>query len=162
MAPFTPCLWFDGNAEAAVAFYLELFDDARIVSLTRYPEATAALAGRPAGEVMTIVFELQGREFMALNAGPEFVFTPAISFMVDCATQAEIDRLWDAFCDGGEPMMCGWVTDRFGLTWQLVPRLLNEYMASGDGPRIERMTEAMLTMQKLDIEGLRAAYEGDG
>lgn len=161
MVPMTPCLWFDGNAEEAVEFYVEVFRDSRIVSVERYPEATAELAGHAPGEVMTINFELQGRPFMALNAGPEFKFTPAISFMASCADQAEIDRCWDALGDGGEPMACGWVTDRFGITWQVIPDAFSEMMESGDGPAIERMMTAMLHMVKLDVAVLRAAFEGD-
>ena len=117
---FTPCLWFDFNAEEAVAHYLSIFDSGRVVASSRYGEGGPG----PKGAVMTILFEIEGQTFLALNGGPQFPFTPAISLMVDCADQAEVDRLWERLCEGGKPGQCGWLTDRFGVSWQIVPGVI--------------------------------------
>lgn len=156
MQSIGPCLWFDGNAEAAVTFYLALFDNAKLLSTTRYPEG---LPGK-AGDVMTLEFELAGETFLALNAGPAFRFSPAISFAVQCDTQAEVDRLWSALSEGGNEMPCGWVTDRFGVTWQIVPRMLPAVFREPDGPAKQRVVAAMMQMRKLEIAPLQRAYDG--
>ena len=156
MQKITPFLWFNNNAEEAVNFYAGLFKDAVIETITRYGEAGPG----PAGSVMTIKFQLHGQEFLALNGGPHFSFTPAISFVISCETQEEIDRLWDAFTDGGETMNCGWVKDRFGLCWQVVPSIIGKLMSDKDPARVKRVMGAMMQMIKLDIAGLQRAYDG--
>jgi predicted 3-demethylubiquinone-9 3-methyltransferase (glyoxalase superfamily) len=157
MQKISPFLWFDDQAEEAVAFYMSLFDGSRITTTLRYPENSTI--GTP-GSVMSLAFELAGQEFMALNGGPEFRFTPAISMYVHCEDQAEIDRLWDALLDGGEPQQCGWITDRFGVTWQIVPDVLEELLTDEDQSKVQRVTEAFLKMEKFDIAELEAAYAG--
>jgi predicted 3-demethylubiquinone-9 3-methyltransferase (glyoxalase superfamily) len=157
MQKISPFLWFDSEAEAAVTFYLSLFDDSRITTTLRYPQSSTI--GEP-GSVMSLGFELNGQQFMALNGGPEFRFTPAISFYVHCEDQAEIDRLWDALLDGGEPQQCGWITDRFGVTWQIVPTILDTLLTDEDQEKVQRVTEAFLKMEKFDIPTLEAAYAG--
>jgi predicted 3-demethylubiquinone-9 3-methyltransferase (glyoxalase superfamily) len=157
MQKISPFLWFDNEAEEAVAFYMSLFDGSRITTTLRYPENSTI--GTP-GTVMSLGFELAGQEFMALNGGPEFRFTPAISFYVHCDDQAEIDRLWDALLDGGEPQQCGWITDRFGVTWQIVPNVLEKLLTDEDQTKVQRVTEAFLEMEKFDIAELEAAYAG--
>jgi predicted 3-demethylubiquinone-9 3-methyltransferase (glyoxalase superfamily) len=157
MQKISPFLWFDSEAEAAVTFYLSLFEDSRITTTLRYPQNSTI--GTP-GSVMSLGFELAGQEFMALNGGPEFRFNPAISFYVHCEDQAEIDRLWDALLDGGEPQQCGWITDRFGVTWQIVPTILDTYLTDEDQEKVQRVTEAFLKMEKFDIPTLEAAYAG--
>lgn len=154
-APY-PCLWFQGAAQAAVDFYVEVFDDARIVNCTRYPDG---LPGEP-GSILTIAFEIGGRPFLALNAGPQYAPSPAVSFVMECDTQAEIDHLWDRLSEGGQPMPCGWVTDRFGVTWQIVPRMLPPVFLAPDGPAKQRVVEVLMTMTRLDIAALQAAWEG--
>lgn len=156
MRSITPCLWFDGNAEEAVNYYMTVFDDARILETTRYMEGSP----RPVGEVMTVSFELRGQEFLALNGGPEFRFNPAISFIVYCDDQAEIDRFWEQLSDGGEAGQCGWLEDQFGVTWQVVPRALDELLQGGGDPaRAERVMTTMLKMGKLEIAPLQDAYD---
>lgn len=153
----TPCFWFEGNAEEAVNFYTSLFPDSRIVATSHYGDG----APLPAGTVMTIHFELQGRSFMAINGGPQFQLTPAISMMASCETQEEIDDLWDRLSAGGEKQQCGWLRDRFGLSWQVVPSILPELM-TGDAKRSSRVMQALWGMVKLDIEALKKAAEGPG
>jgi predicted 3-demethylubiquinone-9 3-methyltransferase (glyoxalase superfamily) len=157
MQKISPFLWFDDQAEEAVAFYMSLFDDSRITTTIRYPQNSTI--GTP-GSVMSLGFELAGQAFMALNGGPDFRFTPAISFYVHCEDQAEIDRLWNALLDGGEPQQCGWITDRFGVTWQIVPTILDELLTDEDQAKVQRVTEAFLQMEKFDIAELQAAYAG--
>lgn len=152
-----PCIWFDGTAEEAVNFYVSLFADSRITATSFYGEG----APLPAGSVMTIEFELQGRSFMAINGGPQFELTPAISMMVNCETQQEIDDLWDKLSEGGETQACGWLKDRFGLSWQIVPAVLSELM-TGDAERSSRVMQALWGMVKLDIEALKQAAETAG
>lgn len=156
-APFErirPCLWFDGCAEEASNFYVSTFPRGRILATDRYTEA----GPQPAGTVMMVAFEIDGQQFLALNGGPEYSLTPAVSFMVTCDTQAEIDALWQALsADGGEPLQCGWITDRFGVTWQIVPSVLPQLMRDADPQRARRVTEAMFSMQKLDIAALQKA-----
>jgi len=151
----TPCLWFDFKAEEAVAHYLSIFKTGRLVSTALYGDAGPG----PKGAVMTILFEIEGQRFLALNGGPQFVFTPAISLIVDCATQAEVDALWERLGEGGKPGQCGWLTDKFGVSWQIVPSLIPRIMQSGDAAAIERVMRAVMPMTKLDIAKLQQAYE---
>jgi predicted 3-demethylubiquinone-9 3-methyltransferase (glyoxalase superfamily) len=148
----TPCLWFDFNAEEAVAHYLSIFPNSRIVSTARYGEFMPAHQGK----VMTIVFEIGGQRFMALNGGPHYKFTPAISLMVNCDEQAEIDTLWERLAEGGEHVECGWLTDKFGVSWQIVPRILPELLTS-DAQRTDRVMDAVMSMKKLDIAKMEEA-----
>jgi predicted 3-demethylubiquinone-9 3-methyltransferase (glyoxalase superfamily) len=151
----TPFLWFDNQAEEAVELYTSIFRNSRITSVARYGEG----APRPQGTVMTIAFELSGQEFVALNGGPYAAFSPAISFFVSCETQEEVDLYWDKLLEGGRPEQCGWLRDRFGVTWQIVPAVLPELLQDPDPEKAQRVTQAMLGMVKLDIAGLRLAYE---
>jgi predicted 3-demethylubiquinone-9 3-methyltransferase (glyoxalase superfamily) len=151
----TTCLWFDSNAEEAVNFYTSIFKNSKIENIARYGDGGM---GQP-GTVMTIAFQLNGQQFIALNGGPEFSFTPAISFMVYCETQAEVDDYWEKLSTGGQEVQCGWLTDRYGLSWQIVPTALGQLMSDPDPEKVRRVTEAMLKMVKLDIAGLRQAYE---
>jgi predicted 3-demethylubiquinone-9 3-methyltransferase (glyoxalase superfamily) len=152
----TPCLWFDFKAEEAVAHYLSIFQNGRIVSTARYGEAGPG----PKGAVMTILFEIEGQKFLALNGGAQFAFTPAISLIVDCADQAEVDRLWERLGERGKPGQCGWLTDRFGVSWQIVPSVVPRLMQSGDAAGIERVMRAVMPMKKLDVARLQQAFEG--
>ena len=152
----SPCLWFDGRAEEAAGFYVSVFGDARIVDTLRYGEAGPG----PAGTVLTVEFELRGQRFTALNGGPQFIFTPAISLYVECETQDEVEALWNGLLEGGAPHRCGWLTDRFGVSWQIVPRVLGEMLKDPDPQKSQRAMRAMLGMAKLDIAALRAAYDG--
>jgi predicted 3-demethylubiquinone-9 3-methyltransferase (glyoxalase superfamily) len=147
----TPCLWFDGQAEEAAELYTSLVPDSRIVHVARYGEAGP---GAP-GSTMLVTFELGGRRFTALNGGPEYTFTPAISLEIECADQAEVDRYWSRLTDGGEESQCGWLTDRFGVSWQIVPLRLKELLS--DEAVAQQVIRAMLTMKKLDIAALEAA-----
>jgi predicted 3-demethylubiquinone-9 3-methyltransferase (glyoxalase superfamily) len=155
MQKITPFLWFDRQAEEAANFYISLFKDSKIVSISRYGEG----APGPQGTAMSVNFVLEGQEFIALNGGPEFTFTPAISFFVDCATQAEVDRLWEKLTEGGEEVQCGWLKDKFGLSWQIVPSGLTELLNGKDPEGARRAMQAMLKMKKLDLEMMRQAYE---
>ncbi len=156
MKTIVPFLWFADQAEEAANFYTSIFKDSKITRLARYGEAGPG----PAGQVMTIAFELNGQEFIALNGGPIFTFSPAISFFVNCETQAEVDWLWDKLSEGGEKQPCGWLRDKYGVTWQIVPLALGELMADPDPEKVRRVTQAMLQMSKLDIAQLRRAYAG--
>ena len=159
MQKITPCLWFDDQAEAAVNFYVSLFKNSKITNVARYDEAGAKASGRPVGTVMTMTFKLDGQEFMALNGGPIFKFTEATSFIVNCESQNEVDRLWDALtAHGGEESQCGWLKDRFGLSWQIVPTELGELMSDPDPAKAQRVMQAMLQMKKIDIAKLRQAH----
>lgn len=156
MPSITPCLWFDTQAEEAATFYVSLIQNSAIRSVARYSEGAPA----PAGTAMMVSFVLDGMEFQALNGGPAFSFTEAISLSVRAETQDEIDRLWDALCrDGGQPGKCGWLKDRFGLSWQVVPPVLGELLGDADSAKSARVMQAMLGMSKIDIEQLRAAYD---
>jgi predicted 3-demethylubiquinone-9 3-methyltransferase (glyoxalase superfamily) len=150
----TPCLWFDFKAEEAVAHYLSIFNNSRIVSTTRY----GGTGPGPEGAVMTILFEIDGQEFLALNGGPHFKFTPAVSLIVNCDGQSEVDALWERLSDGGEPGQCGWLTDKFGVSWQIVPRALPAFLLSGDAQGVDRLMRAVMTMKKLDIADLQQAF----
>ena len=154
MQKITPFLWFDGQAEEAANFYTSLFENSRIVNMARYDEA----APGPTGQVMTVTFELDGQEFTAINGGPQFNFTEAISFYVHCESQAEVDRFWDALTDGGEESQCGWLKDKYGVSWQIVPNILIELMQDKDAAKASRVTQAMLQMKKIDIAALQDAY----
>jgi predicted 3-demethylubiquinone-9 3-methyltransferase (glyoxalase superfamily) len=158
----TPCLWFDDQGEDAARFYTGIFPNSRINTITRYGSAGFEIHHRPAGSVMTVEFELEGQSFTVLNGGPEFKFNEAISFQVSCDTQEEIDYYWEKLGAGGDPkaQMCGWLKDRFGVSWQIVPSIMDEWMQDADSPGTQRAFEAMLHMKKLDIAELRRAKEG--
>jgi predicted 3-demethylubiquinone-9 3-methyltransferase (glyoxalase superfamily) len=151
----TPFLWFDRRAEEAANFYVSLFRDAKITHVSRYGETSP---GEP-GTVMTVGFELAGLAFTAINGGPEYAFTPAVSFSIDCATQDEVDYFWDRLGEGGTPSRCGWLQDRFGLSWQVVPSVLPELLGDDDDAKSGAVMTAMLGMIKLDIAALQAAYD---
>jgi predicted 3-demethylubiquinone-9 3-methyltransferase (glyoxalase superfamily) len=157
MKGITLCLWFDNNAEEAVNFYTSIFKDGKIGTIMRYGKAGAEVSGKPEGSVMVIEFSLAGQNFMALNGGPMFQFTPAISLSVNCETQAEIDELWERLLEGGEAMQCGWLTDKYGITWQIVPVQLDELLKTLEADKAERVMQAMLKMVKLDIAELERA-----
>jgi predicted 3-demethylubiquinone-9 3-methyltransferase (glyoxalase superfamily) len=153
-----PCLWFDGDAEAAAGFYVSLMPDSRIDKVWRTPSDTPS---GPAGTVLTVDFTIAGRRFQALNGGPQFRFDEAISFVIECDDQAEVDRLWDTItAAGGQPGQCGWIKDHFGLSWQIVPRRLNELVSDPDPGRAGRAVEAMLEMGRIDVAGLERAADG--
>ena len=158
----TPCLWFDDQAEEAVEFYTAIFRNSRIVNLSRYGEAGHEVHGRPAGTVLTVAFELDGQAFTALNGGPVFKFNEAISFQVSCETQEEVDYYWEKLSAGGDEkaQQCGWLKDRYGASWQVVPRVLIEMISDPDAEKSGSVMEAMLRMKKLDIEELKRAYAG--
>jgi predicted 3-demethylubiquinone-9 3-methyltransferase (glyoxalase superfamily) len=151
----TPFLWFDTQAEEAANFYVSIFKDAEILSVSHYGEGSPG----PAGSVMTVAFRLAGQEFTALNGGPHFTFTEALSFVIDCGAQDEVDHYWDALtADGGEPSQCGWLKDKYGLSWQITPRVLIELLQDEDRERANRVMQAMLRMTKIDIAKLQEAY----
>ena len=155
MQKITPFLWFDGKAEEAANFYVSIFKNSRIVNITRYGEAGPG----PKGSVMTVVFELDGEQFIALNGGPQFKFTEAISFSVNCKTQGEVDEFWEKLSQGGEEGPCGWLKDKYGLSWQINPTILGEMLQDSNPEKSKRVMEAMLKMKKIDIHGLQRAYE---
>ncbi len=155
MQKITTFLWFDDNAEEAANYYVSIFKNSKIVSLSRYGEA----GPRPAGTVMVVDFQLDGQEFMALNGGPEYKFTEALSLYVTCETQEEVDRYWKQLSAGGEEGPCGWLKDKFGLSWQIVPKALVELLGDPDRAKAQRVMRAMLQMKKIDIAGLRRAAE---
>jgi len=157
MKKITPFLWFDNQAEEAMNFYVSVFKNSKIVSVSRYGDAGPGVKGT----VMTAAFELNGQEFMALNGGPQhFGFSEAISFFVNCETQQEVDELWEKLTDGGEPGPCGWLKDKYGLSWQIVPIALGEMLSDKDPAKSQRVVQAMLQMSKIDIAALRKAYQG--
>jgi predicted 3-demethylubiquinone-9 3-methyltransferase (glyoxalase superfamily) len=157
-----PCLWFDHQAEEAARFYTGVFPNSRVVRVVRYGEAGQEIHHRPPGSVMTVEFELDGQRFTALNGGPVFKFNEAVSFQVDCATQAEIDAYWEKLGAGGDPkaQQCGWLKDKFGLSWQIVPAVLPELLQDADSERAQRTMKAMLQMKKLDVGALERAHAG--
>ncbi len=159
MQRFTPCLWFDSQAEEAANFYVSIFKNSKIGSVARYGEEGAKVSGLSKGSVMTVTFELDGQEFMALNGGPVFKFSPAISFIVNCESQQEVDRMWEMLCEGGAEGQCGWLQDKYGVSWQIVPTALGEMMTDKDPKKSERVMKALLQMKKLDIRMLREAYD---
>jgi len=156
----TPFLWFDDKAEEAAKFYASIFKNSKVGKMTRYDEEAAKPTGRPDDSVMTVEFELEGQQFVALNGGPMFKLTEAISFVVNCETQEEVDYFWSELSAGGEESRCGWLTDKFGLSWQVVPVVLNEMLADQDAAKAKRVTHAMLQMDKIDIATLKKAYNG--
>lgn len=155
MQKITPFLWFDGKAEEAMNFYTSVFKNSKVGSVSRYGEEGPG----PKGTVMSATFELEGQEFIALNGGPLFTFTPAISFFVNCETQEEVDELWQKLSAGGETQRCGWLTDKYGLSWQIIPSALGEMLQDEDAEKSGRVMEAMLKMDKIEIEGLERAYQ---
>jgi predicted 3-demethylubiquinone-9 3-methyltransferase (glyoxalase superfamily) len=161
MPTITPCLWFDGNAEEAVKLYTSVFKNSKVHTVTRYGEAGHEIHGQAPGTVMTIAFELDGMKFTALNGGPYFKFNEAVSFQVDCKSQEEVDYYWDRLAEGGDKnaQRCGWLKDKFGLSWQIVPTALMEMLQDKDARKVQRVTNAMLQMNKLDIPALRRAFE---
>jgi predicted 3-demethylubiquinone-9 3-methyltransferase (glyoxalase superfamily) len=157
MQKITPFLWFDGRAEEAANFYVSIFKNSKILDIARFGEAGPG----PKGNVMLVTFQLEGQEFMALNGGPEFTFTPAISLLVSCETQAEVDDLWAKLTAGGKEVQCGWLQDKFGLSWQIVPKAFFDLMQDKDPAKSQRVFKAMMQMIKFDIEGLKRAYRGE-
>jgi predicted 3-demethylubiquinone-9 3-methyltransferase (glyoxalase superfamily) len=157
MQKITPFLWFDDKAEEAVNFYVSLFKNSKVGTITRYSEEAAAAAGRPKGSVMTATFELEGQEFIALNGGPHFKFTEAVSFVVNCDTQEEIDKYWEELSEGGQKSQCGWLKDRYGLSWQIVPTILDKLLK--DPEKAKRVMGALMQMTKLEIKTLKQAAE---
>jgi predicted 3-demethylubiquinone-9 3-methyltransferase (glyoxalase superfamily) len=157
----TPFLWFNDQAEEAARFYTSVFKNSRIGKIARYGEEGERIAGRPKGSAMTVEFELGGQEFLALNGGPQFKFTEAISFVVSCETQAEVDKFWKKLSAGGKEVQCGWLKDKYGLSWQIVPTILSELLSDKDAAKSQRVMQAMLKMVKLDIKKLKAAAKED-
>lgn len=155
MQKITPFLWFDGRAEEAMNFYTSTFKNSKVGRISRYGEAGPG----PKGSVMTATFQVEGQEFVALNGGPLFKFTPAISFFVNCETQQEVDELWEKLSEGGEKQQCGWLKDKFGVSWQIVPSILGQLLGDKDAEKSKRVMQAMLKMTKLDIEGLKRAAQ---
>jgi len=158
MQKITPFLWFDDKAEEAANFYASIFKNSRVGSATRYGDEAAKVSGRQKGTVMTVPFQLEGQEFVALNGGPHFTFSPAISFVVNCKTQQEVDELWEKLSEGGEEQQCGWLKDKYGVSWQIVPTVLPELLSDPDPEKSGRVMNAILQMNKLDIETLRRAH----
>ena len=157
MQKITPFLWFDGKAEEAMNFYVSIFKNSKVVKVPRCGDAGPG----PKGSVMSATFQLEGQDFFALNGGPHFTFTPAISLFVNCETQAEVDELWQKLSDGGKEERCGWLKDRFGLSWQIIPSALGKLMNDPDPQKARRVMMAMLQMGKIDIAGLQRAYDGE-
>jgi predicted 3-demethylubiquinone-9 3-methyltransferase (glyoxalase superfamily) len=155
MQKITPFLWFDGKAEEAAKFYTSIFKNSKIGRISRYGEGGPG----PKGAVMSATFELDGQEFIALNGGPQFSFSPAISFFVNCETQEELDDIWEKLCEGGKKNRCGWLQDKFGVSWQVIPTALGKLMSDPDPEKSGRVMRAMLQMEKIDIRGLQQAYE---
>jgi predicted 3-demethylubiquinone-9 3-methyltransferase (glyoxalase superfamily) len=156
MQKITPFLWFDNNAEEAMKFYTSIFKNSKIEESRRCGEAGPG----PKGSVMSATFQIEGQEFMVLNGGPHFKFTPAISFFVNCETQAEVDELWGKLLAGGKAMQCGWLTDKFGISWQIIPKALGELLGDKDPQKSQRVMKAMMKMIKIDVAELERAYEG--
>jgi predicted 3-demethylubiquinone-9 3-methyltransferase (glyoxalase superfamily) len=155
MQKITPFLWFDGKAEEAMNFYTSIFKNSKVGSVTRYGEG----GPRPKGTVMSATFQLDGQPFMALNGGPQFTFSPAISFYVNCETQEEVDELWEKLSEGGKKERCGWLKDKYGLSWQIIPTALGKMLGDKDPEKSKKVMKAMLQMSKIDINGLKQAYE---
>ena len=157
MQKITPFLWFDNKAEEAAKFYCSIFKNSKIGKVARYGEEGEQVSGRPAGSVMTVEFKLEEQDFIALNGGPHFKFNEAISFVVSCKTQAELDRFWNKLSAGGKKVQCGWLRDKYGVSWQIVPTVLGELMSDKDTAKSQRVMQAMLKMVKLDIKKLKQA-----
>jgi predicted 3-demethylubiquinone-9 3-methyltransferase (glyoxalase superfamily) len=161
MQKITPFLWFNDQAEEAVKFYVSIFKQSKILKIARYNEAARKASGRPKDSVMTIEFELDGQRFLALNGGPNFKFNEAISFVVHCETQAELDRFWKKLsADGGQEIECGWLKDKYGVAWQIVPAILGDLVSDPDPEKSQRVMQALLKMKKLDIKKLKSAHAG--
>lgn len=158
----SPCLWFDTQAEEAARFYTSVFKDSKINVISRYPAVGQEIHGKPAGSVMTVEFELNGQTFTALNGGPIFKFNEAVSLQVDCATQEELDYFWEKLGEGGDPeaCQCGWLKDKFGLSWQIVPEMMPALLTNPDSAGAQRAFQAMMDMKKLDIAALQSAFDG--
>jgi predicted 3-demethylubiquinone-9 3-methyltransferase (glyoxalase superfamily) len=156
-----PCLWFDTEAEEAAKFYVSIFKDSRICTIARYPNEGQGTHGKEAGSVMVVDFELSGQKFVALNGGPQFKFDEAVSFQVYCETQAEVDYFWSKLTENGQEGPCGWLKDKYGLSWQVVPIALLEMMLDPDARKSQRVMKAFLQMKRFDIETLKRAYEGE-
>jgi predicted 3-demethylubiquinone-9 3-methyltransferase (glyoxalase superfamily) len=156
MQKITPFLWFDSNAEEAMNFYVSVFKNSKVMSVSRYGDAGPG----PKGSVMSATFQLEGQQFYALNGGPHFTFTPAISFFVNCETQEEVDELWEKLSAGGEKSQCGWLKDKFGVSWQVIPSILGKLLQDKDPEKSKRVMNAMLQMKKIDIARLQQAYQG--
>lgn len=155
-----PCLWFDSQAEEAAKFYTSIFKNSKILNVARYGESGARASGRPKGSVMTVEFQLEGQEFVALNGGPLFKFSEAISFMIYCKDQKELDYFWTKLTAGGQEGQCGWLKDKFGLSWQVVPAAMDGMLRTKDAKKTERVMAALINMKKLDIKKLEQVYEG--
>lgn len=156
MQKIIPCLWFDDQAEEAMRFYVSVFKNSQVGDISYYGEAGPGEAGK----VLTVTFTIDGQEFMGLNGGPEFKFSEAVSFVINCEDQAEVDYYWAKLTEGGEESMCGWLKDKYGVSWQIVPTVLDQLLSSGDGERTDRTMQALLHMRKLDIAALQRAYDG--
>lgn len=159
MQKITPCLWFDNKAEEAVQFYTSLFPNSKILNTSRYDKASAEVSGQKEGSILTIECELNGQKFLAMNGGPLFKFTEAISFIVNCETQEEVDKYWNALTQGGAEVQCGWLKDKFGLSWQITPTVLEKLLADKDPKKAGNTMKAMLEMKKLDIKKLQEAHD---
>ena len=155
MQKIVPFLWFDGNAEEAMNFYTSIFKNSKVGEIRRCGDAGPG----PKGSLLTVKFQIEGQEFMALNGGPHFKFTPAISFFVNCETQKEVDELWEKLLAGGKAMQCGWLTDKFGISWQIIPKALGELIVDKDPQKSQRVMQSMMKIIKIDVEGLKRAYE---
>jgi predicted 3-demethylubiquinone-9 3-methyltransferase (glyoxalase superfamily) len=161
MQKITPFLWFDHQAEEAVQFYTSVFKNSKVGRILRYDEEAASKSGRPAGSVLTIEFKIEGQKFVALNGGPQFKFNESVSFVVNCETQKEVNYFWEKLtADGGQESACGWLKDKFGLSWQVTPTVLIDMLHDKDSEKAERVMKAMLQMQRIDIDKLKAAYRG--
>ena len=162
LTKISPCLWFDTQAEEAANYYVSIFKNSKITAVSHYPDSGQEVHAKPAGSVLTVVFELEGQSFVALNGGPQFQFSPAVSLVIDCETQDEIDYYWEKLSAGGDPsaQQCGWVADKFGVSWQIVPKIVQEFITSSDAAASKRVFEAIMEMQKLDIAALRRAFKG--
>ncbi len=159
MQKITPFLWFDDQAEEAVNFYTSIFKNSKIGNVSRYSDEAANVSGRPKGSVMVVKFQIDGQEFMALNGGPHFKFTEAISFVVNCETQAEVDAFWENLSEGGQKSRCGWLKDKYGVSWQIVPTVLARLMGTASPEQLKRVMQAVMQMDKLEIRALEQAYE---
>ncbi len=155
----TPCLWFDNKAEEAVKFYTSVFKNSKIGKTLRYDDASAKASGMPKGSVLTIEFQIEGQEFLALNGGPIFKFTEAVSFIIDCNDQKEVDYFWDKLTKGGQESVCGWLKDKYGVSWQVTPSILPKMLTDKDPKKAQNVMKAMMQMKKIDIKALQKAYD---
>ena len=158
----TPCLWFDGQAEEAAQFYVSIFKNSKIHAVSRYAKAGQEIHGKQQGSVMTVAFEIDGQAFVALNGGPQFKFNEAVSFQINCETQEEIDHFWNKLTEHGQEGPCGWLKDRYGVSWQVVPAVLPEMLMDADAEKAERVTKAFMQMKKFDVAALKRAHAGQG